>query len=444
MFMSPLRRLADCRAMTPHSRRLAILSAVGAALAVPAVAAADDCGIEGTYFSGRSALQAAGAGAALGTFAAGSEATGDVRTFAFGAAGAPRETELSSSSDSRLSTPVFLRRADGAAGAVYATAKGIVVAWDGADPRLLVPGITYNDAGDDVLGAAVAADGTLTVAYADPDQLFASDGGPTVHLARFDATGQPVATLDLPERSATTSLATVRDDGTTLVVGSDAKHAYRWAPGATTLQAIALPAAPGRPADDDALLPDGHGGAWLRTGRQVLHVGTADAAVLANLRADTTVVVGAGGNALFGHGASIAVVAPSGKVINNARATGVVKGAGTVSVLAVASGSGAKPAAFLLGQVRRKRRTLTLVRANGTRATITAKAKNFTTDAQLAVLADGSAWAVWQDGHAYFDQNCDAPSVDDQSVQAVRVPRAAKKAAPKALRDAHLTVETSF
>jgi hypothetical protein len=198
-----------------------------------------------------------------------------------------------------------------------------VVAWAGAEPQPLVPGIAYGDAGDDVLGAAVAADGALTV-----------------HLARFDATGQAVATLDLPERSAATSLATVEDDGTTLVVGSDAKSAYRWSPGATTLRAIALPYAPGRPADDDALLPHGRGGAWLRAARHVLHVGPTDALAVKDPRPSTTVVVGAGGDALFGHGASIAVVDPSGAVVSDARTTGVVKGAGIVSVLAVASGSG--------------------------------------------------------------------------------------------------------
>jgi hypothetical protein len=431
--------------MTSRLHRAAATAAVALALAVPGVAAADDCGIEGTYFSGRSALQVTGGSAVLGTFAAGSEATPDVRAFAFGSGATPRESMLSSADDTKISTPVLLRRADGTTGAVYATAKGIVVAWEGADPQVvLVPGVAYNDVGDDVLGAAVAVDGTLTVAYADPQQLFAGGAAPNVHLARFDATGKPAGTLDLPERSATTLLATVAEDGTTLILGSDAKSAYRWSPGATTLQPIALPYAPGRPADDDALLPDGQGGAWLRAGHAVLHVGATEADALESLRADTTIVVGAGGNALFGHGASIAVVAPSGRILGDARATGVVKGAGIVSVLAVAAGPGTRPAAVLLGQTRRKRRTLTLVRSDGRRATITAKARNFTTDAQLAVLAGGRAWAVWQDGHRFYDQTCNLTSVDDQSVQAVAVPRTARKAAPKALRAAHVTEDTAL
>jgi hypothetical protein len=436
--------LADCRAMTSRLRRLAATTAgVAATLILPAVAAADDCGIEGTYYSGRSALQPAGAGAVLGTFAAGSEATPDVRAFTFGS-GTPRESVLSSATDTGLSTPAFLRRADGTVGAVYASARGIVVAWDGADPHLLLPGVAYHDVGEDVLGAAVAADGTLTVAYADPQQVFAAAAAPAVHLARFDATGQAAGALDLPEPSRATSLATVAADGTTLVVGSDAKNAYRWAPGATTLQPVALPFAPGSPADDDALLPDGQGGAWLRSGRSVLHVGATGAAALAELRADTTLVVGPGGNALFGHGASVAVVAPSGRVVGDARATGVVKGAGIVSVLAVAApATGTKAAAVLLGQKRAKRRTLTLVRADGSRAAITAKARNFTTDAQLAVVAGGRAWAVWQDGHRYYDQTCSVSSVDDQSIQAVAVARTARRAAPRALRHAHLTERTA-
>lgn len=446
------RRLADCRPMTTRSRRAATraaaaalaLAAAGIAPALPAAAQADDCGIEGTYYSGRSALQVSGSAAVLGTFAAGSEATGEVRAIVLGG-GAPRDRVLSGAADDRLSTPVFLRRADGTSGAVFGTAKGIVVAWEGAAAEtLLVPAVAYGDAGDDVLGAAIAPDGTLTIAYADPQQLLASDAKPpAVHLARFDAAGQALGTLDLPEPTRTTLLATVAPDGTTLVVGSDATSAYRWAPGATTLQPITLPFAPGRPADDDALLPDGEGGAWLRSGHTVVHVGAIEAISLKTLKADTTLVTDPEGDVVFGHGASIAVVAPTGRVVRDVRATGIVKGAGIVSVQAVAAGTGTRPAAWLLGQKRGKRRTLTLVRANGTRAAIAAKAANFTTDAQLAVLPGGRAWAVWEDGHRSYDQVCNVSSVDDQSVQAVAVPRTARKATPKALRTAHLTEATS-
>jgi hypothetical protein len=86
---------------------------------------------------------------------------------------------------------------------------------------------------------------------------------------------------------------------------------------------------------------------------------------------------------------------------------------------------------------------MTLVRANGHRTTIAAKPDNFTTDAQLAVLPGGTAWALWQDGHRYFDQNCDITSVDDQSIQTARIPSSAKRVTPKPLRTAHLTEETA-
>jgi hypothetical protein len=426
-------------------RRLAPAFVAVAALAAPAAALADDCAIEGSYYSGRSALQPGRADAVLGTFAAGSEASPDIRTFTFGATATPRETELTSATDRKLSTPVFLRRADGTPGAVYTTTTGIVVAWSGADAQLLVPGITYGDFGNDVLGAAVAPDGTLTLAYVDPAKQLDTSTPPPVRLARFDAAGRQQATLDLPEGSAATALATVGSDGTTLIVGTDARNAYRWAPAATTLQPIALPNPTGALADDDALLPDGQDGAWLRTGHTVLHIGPASAVALTRLQADTTLVTGAGGNVLFGHGASLSVVAPSGRIVSDKRATGIVRGAGIVSVSAVApAASGTAPGAWLLNQKHGRIRTMTLVRAGGRRTTITAKARNFTTDAQLALLPSGTAWLVWQDGRSVYDSNCDAPGVTDQSIQAARATPSARRAAPRALRSAHLSEATSL
>jgi hypothetical protein len=423
-------------------RPVLAVALAGAALIAPATASADDCGIEGTYFSGRAALTVAadGSAASLGSFSAGSEAVNVLRTFTLGHA-APVAATLTLPGDT-LSTPVFVRRPDGATAAIAAVTRGqtplgIVATWIGAGgarvEQVLVPGAGAGTTGNDEIGAATAPDGTLTLAYVVDD---------AVQVARFGADGTPAGTATIAK--AFNPAVGIASDGAAFIVVSGSKSAYRWAPDAGAgLEPIAVPEQLAQPADDDPLQSDGHGGMWLRLNWKLLHLAAGGATYADTNLVRTTVAVDAAGNAVYGHGAKVKTVAPSGTVLSDRKAAGTVKGAGTVEVtaVAVAQTPGARPV-VLLSQTRRKRRTQTLVRADATRATIVAKARNFTRDAQLALLADGTTWAVWQDGHATFDQNCDVPTVDDITVQAARVTPHAKRAQAKPITSAFETVST--
>ncbi|WP_028063949.1 hypothetical protein [Solirubrobacter soli] len=373
----------------------AVLLLVGAG-----VARADDCEFEGTAGSTRAPVTARGLLLADSFADEGALDDGEVDLWTLTRSGHAAGTSDTGDRDGRPFSPTLVTRPDGDPEIVEWRGDetgGAIIAVDRGVERVLVPGVAFP--GYDGVAAAEGPDGTITLLYGGVLERVAPDGtaGPAIPVAPH-----PFAPL-LAVDGQGTVFGAARGDGGGVAI--------RWPQAGTpTLTSTAALARPTTEPVLPRVVPDGHGGAWLKTGHLSLLRLSADGVTVTRVTgaADsaTDPVVDAEGDAVIGwsegHRAYVQTVSTDG---TRSRRTALPSR--DVEGLALDPRSGDP---WVLTHVH----NVLALQTPGRTIAVRGRRRYGEFYGSVAIDATGRAWVVWQEESDRLDSECHLfPAVAD-------------------------------